>query len=202
MKWYHWVGIGTVGTIILSQVNRVRVMSNLKDIQLSKNFTLAELVRTSTGLDNIPDQTAIEALRALAVTILQPLRDYFKKPVNVSSGYRSSAVNEAQYIDANKNGVRDPGEAGSSKTSQHQRGEAADIWIDGVTNQQIIDAVRSLKLPYDQMIDEVRTNMLTRKVSSWVHISHNNRGASQRLQWLTRRDGPNGEDVYATVKVG
>ena len=91
-------------------------------MQLSKNFTLEELVTTSkTALLNINREAAANSevvlhnLKELAVKVLQPIRDFYGKPVKVTSGYRSKALNTA---------------VGGSQTSQHSHGEAADIQIE------------------------------------------------------------------------
>lgn len=192
MKWYIYATIFAGIIIAVSQVNRIRVMNDLKKIYLSRNFTLDEMVKTSTGVENIPGEKEIEALRQLCLKILQPLRDFLQLPVIVTNAYRSPVVNSLTE--------------GSSKTSQHPKGQAADIKVkksDGtwMTNQEIINAIRHLRLPYDQLIDEEKTNLTG--VSKWVHVSHDNTNAIQRLQWMTRRDtGPNRLKEYETVKLG
>lgn len=180
MRTWHWIAIGVGVLIITSQGNRVLVMSDLKKIKLSENFSLAEFVKTSTGIDNIPTPEAIENLKALVTNVLQPLRTYINKPIRITSGYRSPAVNAAV--------------GGSSTTSQHMKGQAADLQIDGMTNQQIIDTVRKLKLPYDQIIDEQLRG------SKWIHVSYSKTG--NRKAWLTARDKQGGGTQYATVQVG
>jgi len=100
-------------------------------------FTWAELCVTSTGMPNVPDATARTNLRFLCSEILDPLRRHLGRPVRVTSGYRSPAVNKA---------VR-----GSSK-SAHMRGEAADIKVDGLTCTDIVDAIITLGVQYDQVI--------------------------------------------------
>ncbi len=196
MKWYGWAIVLLVVVVVISQVNRIRVMKDLSKVILSKNFTLAELVKTTTGLDNIPGPKEIEALRALCVHILQPLRDSLGVPVYVTNAYRSHEVNSETE--------------GSSSTSQHPKGMAADIYVPGYTNQQIVDRIRLLRLPYDQLIDEERKkyDLVTGeyvRTSKWVHVSHNNTLPlyAQRLQWMTRRDtGPGRLKEYETVKIG
>lgn len=182
MKWYHWTGIG-LGVLTLGGFfNRERVMSNLKQIKLGEFFTLDEFVKTRTGFDNTPTPEAIERLRLLVKYILDPLRKAVGKPITITSGYRSPTVNSNVV--------------GSSKTSQHMKGEAADFKISGMTNQQVIDLVRKLRLPYDQIIDEQRGSSL------WVHISYNSNG-NQRAQWMTRRDpGPTRTREYELIKTG
>lgn len=180
MKTWHWIAIGMGVLVVTSQGNRVLVMSDLKKIRLSENFTLDEFVRTATGLDNIPGDAEIENLRLLVANVLQPLRSYLKKPIRITSGYRSPRVNAAV--------------SGSSTTSQHMKGQAADFQIDGMTNQQIIDTVRQLGLPYDQIIDEQLRG------SKWIHVSYSKTG--NRKQWLTARDKQGGGTQYTTVMVG
>lgn len=190
MKWYWWA-LGFAAVVIgVSQVNRVSVMKDLKKVILGKNFTLDEFVQTSTGVENIPGPVEVQALMDLVANILQPLRDALGVPITVTSGYRSPAVNALT--------------PGSSDTSQHTKGQAADIVIAGMTNQQIIDKIRSLRLPYDQLIDEEKKR-LTGGVSRWVHVSFNNTKpvSAQRLQWMTRRDpGLDRPKEYETVKYG
>lgn len=147
-------------------------------MKLSENFTLDELTVTSTGLDNKPSDAEIANLKALVVNILQPLRAHLGKPIKITSGFRSPAVNKA---------------IGGSDTSQHKVGQAADFHVEGMTNQQIIDEIRKLKLPYDQLIDEQL------KGSKWIHVSYKTNG---RKQWLTARDKKGGGVVYTVVKNG
>jgi zinc D-Ala-D-Ala carboxypeptidase len=181
MKWFWWALIFLIVVVVISLLNRMRVMSDLKKIQLGKNFTLDEFVQTSTGVENIPGDQEIKNLKLLVENILQPLRDYVKKPIRITSGYRSAGVNAAI--------------GGSSKTSQHMKGQAADFQIAGMSNQEIIDVIRMLRLTYDQLIDEQRGSSL------WIHVSYVPSGS--RMQWMTRRDpGPDRPKEYETIKIG
>lgn len=107
--------------------------------RLSANFTLAELVHSDTavrrGLRNVPDAAAIANLRALAVNVLQPIRDQFG-PVRITSGYRSGPVNAA---------------VGGARNSQHTTGEAADFAVAGAT-QEKVRAWIVANLRFDQLI--------------------------------------------------
>lgn len=80
-------------------------------MRLSKNFPFEELIVTSTSADNIPSKQDTDKLLYLCQYLLQPIRDEFGR-VDVNSGYRSEGVNLA---------------IGGSTTSQHCKGEAADI---------------------------------------------------------------------------
>ena len=68
-------------------------------MQLTKNFSLSEMVKSETalrhGLDNTPGETEIENLKALCENVLQPIRDAFGKGVKVNSGFRHPDVNAA-----------------------------------------------------------------------------------------------------------
>ena len=81
-----------------------------------KHFTLKELTRSSTaerlGIRNKPAVCEVAALERLVRYVLDPLRERYGRPVVVTSGYRSPALNRA---------------VGGAATSQHLRGEAADI---------------------------------------------------------------------------
>lgn len=173
-KWFWWaIAGGTLGLILV--LNRKRVVDSLKEVQLSENFSLSEFVKTGTGIENIPSETAIENLRELVRNVLQPLRTYVKTPITISSGYRSPLVNAA---------------VGGAESSQHVSGEAADIIVPGLSNQQILRAIQILRLPFDQLIDEQL------KGKTWVHVSFKQNG---RRQMLTARDGPNGTTVYNAI---
>ncbi|MCK5643335.1 MAG: DUF882 domain-containing protein, partial [Gammaproteobacteria bacterium] len=80
-------------------------------MKLSDNFTLDEMCRTSTGVDNVPENTQIDFLKLLCVYILQPIRDEHGE-MSVNSGYRSKGVNKA---------------VGGTNNSQHKKGQAVDI---------------------------------------------------------------------------
>ena len=80
-------------------------------MKLSKNFTLSELTKTDTGLLNNPNIIEEDFLKQLCVYILQPIRDNCGR-IDISSGYRSKAVNDT---------------VGGVDNSQHKKGEEADI---------------------------------------------------------------------------
>ena len=128
-------------------------------MKLSKNLNLAEVTRSETAkrrkIDNDPTEEHIENLRILAANIFQPMRDHFGKPIYISSGYRSEALNKAIK---------------GSKTSQHCKGEAIDIDNDnannGVSNRDIYEFIRD-NLKFDQLINEFPN----KQNPSWVHVS-------------------------------
>jgi zinc D-Ala-D-Ala carboxypeptidase len=133
-------------------------------MQLTANFTLDELTRTTTGLPNVPNRSERAALLALAEHVLQPLRDALGQPVLVTSGFRSTAANRA---------------VGGVPSSQHRSGQAADIHVSGMTAMALARRIVELGLPFDQLIEEF---------GQWVHVSY---GPLQRRQQLiaVRREG-------------
>lgn len=121
-------------------------------MHLSKHFTLDELTRSDAairrGIPNIPSENEVQNLVTLCNTILEPMRMRLGKPIFITSGYRSPEVNTL---------------IGGSATSQHMKGQAADLHIDGMTPLEIVRwVVESSGLPFDQVIEEF---------GSWVHIS-------------------------------
>jgi len=138
-------------------------------MKLSENLDLSEITRSESakrnGISNTPTPEHIENLKALAENIFQPIRDHFKKPIRISSGYRSKELNA---------------KVGGSATSQHSKGQAIDLDNDGtdITNRQIFDFVKD-NLPFDQLIYEFGDD----DNPNWVHISYNRNG-QQRGQVL------------------
>ena len=126
--------------------------------QLTENFSLAELTRSSTadrlGIDNTPDDEQTRNLRAVCEHVLQPIRDSFKKPVNVSSGLRVLELNRA---------------IGSNDTSQHTKGQAVDFEIWGVSNHTLAKWIQD-NLLFDQLILEFYQRGVPN--SGWVHCSY------------------------------
>lgn len=144
-------------------------------MKLAENFTLPEFVKSHTatrlGIDNTPDDLAIENLGYLAREVLQPVRDHFVtetrqgKFVLINSGYRCLELNTA---------------LGSAKHSQHVKGMAADFEIPLVDNYRVAKWI-SENLEFDQLILEFYNGDPS---SGWVHVSYNPDGGN-RNQCLT-----------------
>lgn len=135
-------------------------------MNLSKHFTLSEMTRseaaTRLGVANTPPPEAVEALKALCENVLEPLRVAMGKPMRVNSGYRGPEANKA---------------VGGSSSSQHCKGEAADIEFDGFDNKKLAQKIIDMKLPFDQLILEFYKPGDPN--SGWVHVSHK-KGGKQR----------------------
>jgi hypothetical protein len=128
-------------------------------MNLSPNFTLKELTRsdaaTRLGLDNQPNDEALENLKLLCEKVLQPVRDHFGKSVTVNSGYRSPESNAA---------------VGGSKTSDHCKGQACDLEIDGIPNPELAQWIMD-NLDYTQLILEFYVPGGDPN-AGWVHVSY------------------------------
>jgi hypothetical protein len=138
------------------------------EAHLSKHFTLTELTHTSTGLPNKPTSEAINHLKLLCENVLEPVRDHFRRPVIISSGYRSLAVNRAVK---------------SGDTSQHIKGEAADFHVQGYTVYELAIWINE-NLDFDQLILE--NFVPSKKYSGWVHCSY---GPRMRNSEMTKFRG-------------
>ncbi len=118
-----------------------------------KYFTIEEMIKSSTAtakrIDNTPNQTVIDSLTKLIEAVLDPLREWYGKPIKVNSGYRCEALNKA---------------IGGAKSSQHMLGEAADITVGSKEeNEKLFDYIKD-NLEFDQLINE--------SDFSWVHVSY------------------------------
>ena len=144
-------------------------------MQLSKNFTMAEFVKSDTAnrlnIDNTPEGEHLEAAKELFENVVQKVRDHFG-PTVLNSGYRSPDLNEA---------VR------GSKTSQHCKGEAADIEVPGVANADVANWIVD-NLDFDQVILEFYTP--GQPSSGWVHVSYKADGTNRKsILTASRIDG-------------
>jgi hypothetical protein len=143
--------------------------------QLTKNFSLAEMVKSETalrhGMENNPGPDELNNLLQLCANVLQPIRDHYQKGVKVNSGYRSPDVNA---------------KVGGSRTSDHTRGMAADIEIPGVPNADLAKWVKE-NLSYTQLILEFYTPGVPD--SGWVHVSYDPANLKKQDLTATRKDG-------------
>lgn len=137
---------------ICARMKAVKSDAEFDDLKLSANFTLGELLHSNTarrrGIANLPNAKQLLALRALAINILQPVRDHYCAAVKVTSGLRGGVLNRL---------------VGGSLSSQHCKGEAADFTVEGVSNKAVCVWIRD-NLKFDQLIYEFGEG-------GWVHCS-------------------------------
>ena len=93
-------------------------------MQLTKNFNLSEFNKHNFALN----ETVLRNIQALANN-LQVLRDEVKKPIKITSGYRSPEHNA---------------KVGGVKSSRHITGEAADFKIAGMTPKEVAAVIEKL----------------------------------------------------------
>lgn len=137
---------------------------------LTTNFSLHEMIKSETALrrdmDNTPQSDDIvQNLTTLCEQVLQPLRDVYGVGIKVNSGYRSPDVNAA---------------VGGSRTSDHCKGQAADIEIPGVANRDLALYIRD-NFEFTQLILEGYIEGIPD--SGWVHVSYD--GTNLKQQVLT-----------------
>ena len=153
--------INTANIQIIFEINKLFIMN------LSKNFTLSELTYSNSAdcynIENKPGRLELENLKKLCNEILQPIRDKFGKSIYVNSGYRNPKVNRL---------------VGGSSSSQHIKGEAADITVGSKEGNKklfdmIVQMIDNKELKVGQLIDE--------KDYKWIHISLPYRKVNQIL---------------------
>ena len=127
------------------------------DIPVTMHFTIEELYDSATakrlGINNKPTIQKMINLVYLAAFVLEPLRVAMGRPINISSGYRCEQLNKA---------------VGGVYNSQHLKGQAADINIEGdmAFGRKIFDYIKN-HLTFDQLIWEH-----DKKGTYWVHVSY------------------------------
>ena len=139
----------------------------MTDLQLSKHFKLSEFTKSKMAkqhdIANNPDTIHVNNLIDLCKNTLEVIRDYYGKPIDISSGYRCLELNALVK---------------GARNSQHVKGEAVDFTIRGLTDETVFKAVLELKnqgkIDFDQIILE----------PSWIHISY--RYGNNRNEALTK----------------
>lgn len=134
-------------------------------------FTITELCYSDTakkkGIDNSPTTEVRANLVTLINTILDPLREAWRSPIRVTSGYRCGQLNRA---------------VGGSTTSAHLYGCAADIVpINGRIaefKQFCLDYFETRRHQFDQVILENDGK------SEWVHIGLKTKDGRKRGQLM------------------
>ena len=124
---------------------------------VTMHFTIEELYASATakklGIDNKPSVQKMINLVYLAAYVLEPLRVAMGEPIKIGSGYRCEKLNKA---------------VGGVGNSQHLKGQAADLCIDGdiKKGRRWFNYIRE-HLPFDQLIWEHNP----KTGSYWVHVN-------------------------------
>jgi D-alanyl-D-alanine dipeptidase len=153
-------------------------------MKISEHLDLSELIRSESakrnGISNMPTDEHIANFKELAEKVFEPIRNNFRCPIHISSGYRSEALNKC---------------IGGSATSQHSKGQAIDVDMDGtpngVTNKMVFDYIKD-NLEFDQLIWEFGTD----SNPDWVHVSYSEgKNRSQILKAIKS----NGKTSYTNI---
>lgn len=123
-------------------------------MNISKYVSYTEATKSQTairhGIKNEPNDAVLLDMKLVAVKCFDPIREFYGKPLKVSSFYRCDELNK---------------KVGGSATSQHVKGQAIDIDAGSrQENKKIFDFAKN-NLEFDQLINEFDY--------SWVHISYN-----------------------------
>ncbi len=120
-----------------------------------KYFKFSEMIKSATAdaknIDNFPKDCDIIDNLIYTMEKLDSIREQYEKPLYITSGYRCPALNTA---------------VGSKPTSQHLKGQAADINLGSVEkNREFFNYLVQNKdeIGFDQLIDE--------RKYQWVHVS-------------------------------
>lgn len=138
-------------------------------MKLSEHFDLEEMTRSDyairNGLDNTPSPEVIGNLTSLCRKSLEEVRVLVAKPITILSGYRSEIVNQG---------------IGGADSSQHTKGQAADIVVSGMSTEELFDICKTFAI-FDQLINEFG--------GQWVHISYSEEHNRKQVLWAVKENG-------------
>ena len=142
-------------------------------INLSPHFTLGELCKTKTGIENVPNEAQVENLKRLCRWLEQLRRRWNNlygegnDPIIINSGFRSPAVNKA---------------VGGVSTSNHLTGCAVDIRCIGMEQALryasiLLDLSDLNREDYDELLIEQKRNVI------WIHFAVRPSGNRRRTNF-------------------
>ena len=158
-------------------------MENIS-IHIGYNEATKSQTAERLGIVNIPSLNQLANMVYVANELFEPLRNWWGKPIGISSFFRCLQLNKI---------------IGGSAASQHCLGLAididADIYDNSLTNKMIFDFFYDKKndFKYDQLIFEFGTE----ENPSWVHISKipNGKNRIETLRALKK----NGKTIYEVI---
>ena len=142
-------------------------------INLSPHFTLGELCKTRTGIENVPNEAQVENLKRLCRWLEQLRRRWNNlygdgdDPIVINSGFRSPEVNKA---------------VGGVSTSNHLTGCAVDIRCIGMEQALryasiLLDLSDLNREDYDELLIEQKRNVI------WIHFAVRPSGNRRRTNF-------------------
>ena len=138
-------------------------------MNISKHITYLEGTHSDTakakGINNIPNEVQLAAMRLVAEKCFEPLREWYGKPIRINSFFRSVELNRAVK---------------GSKTSDHIKGMAIDL--DAGSNAENLKLFNWLKdnVEFTQLIHEYGD----KSGPEWLHISYNPNNLKTQLLYI------------------
>lgn len=124
-------------------------------MKLTENISLSEMTATNHAnlfeTNKKESEQYIDNIQRVA-NQLQIIRDYYGKPVRISSGFRGPALNKAV--------------GSTAKKSQHLEGRAADFTVEGIKTKQVFDDIKSGAIKLTDCNKLIYENF----GSIWIHI--------------------------------
>ncbi len=163
-----------------SSVAALSHSSELDGLRLSPHFTLAELTKTKSGIENVPNEAQVENLKRVC-RWLEELRLRYnlnkkekiknkdeEEPIIINSGFRSAEVNRA---------------VGGAPTSNHLTGCAVDIRCIGIEQALryaalLLDIADLNKEDYDELLIEQKS------CTYWIHFAVKPKGNRRRTNFI------------------
>lgn len=128
-----------------------------------KYFSIKELCHSTTaqqrGVDNTVSDIEIANLSRLVEDVLDPLREWWGKPIMVNSGFRNMQVNTLVE---------------GAKNSYHTKGMAADIDTRTIEGNRLLWQYIKDNLPFTELIWE--------NGGEWVHVAWDGKTINKTLK--------------------
>jgi hypothetical protein len=136
--------------------------------KLSEHFSLRELTKTNTGIDNVPNEEQVNNLKRVCQW-LERLRSKRNEPIIINSGYRSPQVNKA---------------VGGAANSNHLTGCAVDIHVNGMEQLLryaviLLDIADEGREDFDELLMERNA-----KGTYWLHFAVRPEGNRRKIVFL------------------
>ena len=136
-------------------------MDSEKLMKLSEHFSLAELCKTNTGIENVPNEAQVENLKRVCRWLERLRKRWNDKygdgddPIIINSGFRSPEVNKA---------------VGGVPTSNHLTGCAVDIRCIGMEQALryaaiLLDISDMSREDFDELLIEQKRSVV------WIHFA-------------------------------
>ena len=158
---------------MLAFKERIMITEINTNMKLSEHFTLRELCKTKTGIENVPNEAQVENLRRVCRWLERLRKRWNDKygdgddPIIINSGFRSAAVNKA---------------VGGVPTSNHLTGCAVDIRCIGIEQALryaaiLLDISDMSREDFDELLIEQKRSVI------WIHFAVRPSGNRRRCNF-------------------